>query len=307
MSPAAFAGVTSLQEQRLGLTPELTTNGSYPKAWWRIGGELYLFKAGSYLFFNGANEDCGPCSEYFAAQAAEAAGLEHVNCDLKVWKGHMASVCHLFNSKDYAYIPFCEATGYGKLLETLAIAAMYSESLLAGLLKILAFDAIIANDDRHAGNYGFLRDSHTGEYVGLASIFDNNRALFPTAMPADCSSFGEKAAGMYPAGSDSTFSYLLKTRFTTDDSHRIAKRLLTFRFKQYPKYRFDQERLDALSEMVQARAAFALDCPARDIEEIAGWLKQSEAAKAIDSEKVPLFVQKSIGTHTSDAKHKLQP
>ncbi|MGN0071209.1 MAG: HipA domain-containing protein [Atopobiaceae bacterium] len=217
----------------------------------------------------------------------------------------MASVCHIFNSKDYAYVPFYEATGYGKLLETLAIAAKYSEPLLAELLKILAFDAIIANDDRHAGNYGFLRDNHTGEYVGLAPIFDNNRALFPTAMPADYGSSREKAAGMYPAGSDSTFGYLLKTRFTTDDSHRIAKKLLTFRFKQHPTYRFDQKRLDALSEMVQARAAFILDCPARDIEEIAGWLRQSEAAKGIDIGKVPLFVQKCTGTHVGDAMSKL--
>ncbi|MGN0071208.1 MAG: hypothetical protein ACI361_05130 [Atopobiaceae bacterium] len=70
---AAFAGVMSFQKHGLGLTPELTTNGSYPKAWRQIGGELYLFKAARHPFFNGANEDCGPYSEYFAAQAAEAA------------------------------------------------------------------------------------------------------------------------------------------------------------------------------------------------------------------------------------------
>jgi len=46
----------------------------------------------------------------------------------------------------------------------------------AGLI-MLAFDAIIGNTDRHLENFGFLRDSNTGEYLGMAPLFDFDHAL----------------------------------------------------------------------------------------------------------------------------------
>lgn len=59
LSLVAYTGVTSSQKRKLGLSAEWTTNGSYPKAWRRVDGELRLYKAGNYPFFDGANEDCG--------------------------------------------------------------------------------------------------------------------------------------------------------------------------------------------------------------------------------------------------------
>lgn len=245
-----------------------------------------------------------PYSEFFAAQVAERAGLSHVDYGLEVWKGHLASVCPLFNSKDYAYVPFYEATDCGRLLQALAIAAEDGSGVLEGLLDMLAFDSLIANDDRHAGNYGFLRDNHTGEYVSLTPLFDNNRSLFPTAMPSDYGSFGEMAAQMRPAGSDRSFSYLLRTRFAAAGSHRIAKKLIGFSFSQHPCYHFDEERLAALSSMVQTRASAILDCPTRDVQDIASWLHDSDAAKSIDFERVLLLVQHGLSMkQRSDGKH----
>ena len=37
---------------------------------------------------------------------------------------------------------------------------------------MLAADYILANTDRHLGNFGFLRDSETLEWKGLAPIYD---------------------------------------------------------------------------------------------------------------------------------------
>ncbi|MDU7143495.1 MAG: hypothetical protein E6319_11265, partial [Anaerococcus vaginalis] len=39
---------------------------------------------------------------------------------------------------------------------------------------------LLLNPDRHTNNYGLLKNSNTGEYIGLAPIFDNNLALFAT-------------------------------------------------------------------------------------------------------------------------------
>lgn len=47
---------------------------------------------------------------------------------------------------------------------------------LAGV-QMLTIDAIIGNDDRHAGNFGFLQDSNTGDYIGMAPLYDFDHAL----------------------------------------------------------------------------------------------------------------------------------
>ncbi len=41
---------------------------------------------------------------------------------------------------------------------------------------MLFLDALIGNGDRHAGNFGFLRDANTGEYLGMAPLFDYDHA-----------------------------------------------------------------------------------------------------------------------------------
>lgn len=53
------------------------------------------------------------------------------------------------------------------------------------LCSMLVFDALIYNEDRHFGNFGLLRNNHTGEIIAPAPIFDNGLSLFNYAMPDD--------------------------------------------------------------------------------------------------------------------------
>lgn len=43
---------------------------------------------------------------------------------------------------------------------------------------MLAADYILANTDRHLGNFGFLRDSETLEWKGTAPIYDSGTSLW---------------------------------------------------------------------------------------------------------------------------------
>lgn len=45
---------------------------------------------------------------------------------------------------------------------------------------MLIIDAIIGNGDRHAGNFGWLRNADTGEYVSMAPLYDFDHALDST-------------------------------------------------------------------------------------------------------------------------------
>ena len=44
-------------------------------------------------------------------------------------------------------------------------------------MEMLVIDAITANTDRHAGNFGFLRDANTGEYLDMAPLYDFDQVL----------------------------------------------------------------------------------------------------------------------------------
>ena len=48
---------------------------------------------------------------------------------------------------------------------------------------MIFYDALLHNDDRHNQNAGVLRNSTTGEIIGLAPYFDYNLGLIATGVP----------------------------------------------------------------------------------------------------------------------------
>ena len=48
---------------------------------------------------------------------------------------------------------------------------------LIHICSMLVFDALIYNEDRHFGNFGVLRDNHSGNIIAPAPIFDNGLSL----------------------------------------------------------------------------------------------------------------------------------
>ena len=54
-------------------------------------------------------------------------------------------------------------------------------------IRLIFMDTICANPDRHTNNFGLLRDTVTGEFLGLAPNYDNNMALISRGYPAKAS------------------------------------------------------------------------------------------------------------------------
>ena len=50
---------------------------------------------------------------------------------------------------------------------------------------MLAFDAVTGNTDRHLEYLGFLRDANTGEYLGMAPLYDFDHVLEAGGYSAD--------------------------------------------------------------------------------------------------------------------------
>lgn len=72
----------------------------------------------------------------------------------------LSSTCKLFTSKDISYVQIGDVVTSGGIkrvyeyLKELGVEEQFSNMIL--------FDALCINTDRHYGNFGLLRNNHTG-------------------------------------------------------------------------------------------------------------------------------------------------
>ncbi|WP_434311121.1 hypothetical protein [Hominifimenecus sp. rT4P-3] len=282
----AYTGYTSSQHRKLGLSTEWTTDGQFPKAWRKVDGNLYLYKAGSEGFANAGME---PYSEYFACQAAKAMGIFSVSYDLAKWRGKLASVCPLMCSKDISLVPFYAATEQSQFPINLAICSKFSGDTFEQMRSMIVFDALICNVDRHAGNYGFLRDNHTGKILGLAPLFDHNLSLFARDMKDDFKNWPAKADEHLPRTGMLTFKQQCEM-IMGEMQHERLRMLLGFQFQNHPIYPIPSDRLDALNQYIHSRTKELLEIPVIDHRRLISMLHQElEQIKS----PIPLFFLKN--------------
>lgn len=251
LSLVAYTGV-SQSDAAFSTSPELTTNGMLPKAWRFIEGEgIFLYKGGTSGFANSGKE---PYCEYYASQVAAAMGIDAIHYDLENWKGILASKCKLFTDINTAFIPI------GRIVKTGGIDAVvkYYEQLGSeyadSICDMLIFDALTYNEDRHFGNFGLLRDNHTGEITAPAPVFDNGNSLFNYAMPDDYKDLDEYAKTRTPAYSGTTFEAICKSRITARQV-KMLRKVLNFSFARHKKMNLPEEHLRAIEKHLRKRAS----------------------------------------------------
>ena len=256
LSLVAYTGAGQSREA-FSTSPELTTHGMLRKAWRLIEGEgIYLYKGGTEGAANAGKE---PYSEYYACQIAEKMGLHAVHYDLENWKGILASKCKLFTNIDTAYIPVGNIVTTGGIKACLDYYASISQKAAEDLKSMLVFDAVIYNEDRHFGNFGILRDNHTGKVLGAAPVFDNGLSLFNYAMPNDLEDLEAYArTRSNPYG----ISYENICREVMGNKQRNQlRRLIGFTFTRHPSINLPEERLKAIEEQLNRRVRELLAMP----------------------------------------------
>ena len=248
LSLVAYTGIGQ-SDAAFTTSPELTTNGMLPKAWRFIPGEgIYLYKGGTFGAANTGNE---PYSEYYASQVAQAMGLNAVTYELENWKGITASRCKLFTDIDTAYIPIGRIVREGGLKACLDYYKELGEAPYEQVKSMLVFDAVIYNEDRHFGNFGVLRDNHSGETIGAAPVFDNGLSLFNFAMPddfKDLDSYAKTRGTPYGVSFESICREVMGPV-----QARQLRRLIGFTFRRHPKLNLPEYRLQAIERHMQSR------------------------------------------------------
>ena len=232
-------------------SPEFTTNGMLAKCWRRIDNNVLLYKSGTE---GAANTGFEPYSEYYAAQMAEAMGLNHVSYDLEKFKGRLCSTCPLFTSDKFGYVPA------GRLISR--------DEALADprFAEIFFFDAIIFNTDRHMGNFGYLIDNDKNEIVGAAPIFDNGYGLFSLALDREGDvhdEFGDLRKFVDRVNPALYMNWLGFPGGITPTMRERLKSLKGFRLKRHPKYNLPARRISAIDDFIQQRLNSILEFGAK--------------------------------------------
>ncbi len=243
--------------QAFTTSPELTTNGMLPKAWRYVENDgIYLYKGGTSGASNTGRE---PYCEYYASQIAETMRLNAVRYDLENWKGITASKCALFTNKDISYIPVSKIIKTGNIQKCLEYYNSKGKEFAEQIRSMLVFDALIYNEDRHFGNFGVLRDNHTGEIVAPAPIFDNGLSLFCFAGRDDIPNL-EEYAKTRSNPYNITFEEVCAEVMGTKQKEQL-RRMIGFKFKRHSSLNLPEEHLIAVERVLEARVRKLLAIP----------------------------------------------
>lgn len=154
-------------------TPELTGQGLYAKAWVRESdGSIWLYKAGS-----GKQEEE---IEVLVSNLLDCSNVEHIRYLSAIYDYDNANIpvskCMLANGDKYSLVPALDVELYCNRQ-----ALNFQDFVLSidsdRFYQTCVIDYLIANSDRHMGNWGFYMDNATGKLERLYPIFDHNNAF----------------------------------------------------------------------------------------------------------------------------------
>ncbi len=162
------------------VSPNNTSDGWLKKKWIVIDGKRYLMKGGSNPFQQ------EPFNEALASEIMKRLGINHAEYKL-VWENDLPySVCENFVTANTELV---SAAYIAKIYKCPNHISAYNHfincckklgipNVQSSLDEMLTLDFIIANTDRHFGNFGAVRNAETLEWLGLSPVFDCGTSMW---------------------------------------------------------------------------------------------------------------------------------
>lgn len=177
-------------------SPCNTSDGFLQKRWRIADGKRILLKAGSGIYQQ------EPYNELVATELYDSLGMSHAPYWLVEQGTQTMSACECFTNEHTELVTAAQFMRLQPQPQGVSNWQHFNDCCKAvGLLgtqkevcNMLATDYILANTDRHLGNFGFLRDSETLEWKGLAPIYDSGTSLWQMTLTRSIS-----AEAMVPA------------------------------------------------------------------------------------------------------------
>jgi len=142
-------------------------------------------------------------NEAIASAIMEKLGIKHVPYALLFDDGEPYSICENFLTEDTELITAWSVFHSGAMQNNVSDYAhllwrcdqLGIPDVRASIDKMLTLDYIIANEDRHYTNFGFVREAETLKWVGAAPVYDCGTSLWHNALdvgePRKCQPFAK--------------------------------------------------------------------------------------------------------------------
>ena len=260
LSYVAFTGYSQKVSGLLS-SPEITSSGMLKKCWSNREDGIYLLKGDDVFQSNDGRSQA--THEFYAAQVAEAFGIEHIDYGLEEFhhrngNKEIVCICKLFTSENEGFVDASIVAGGKGVdvqnldLSSLSVQKQFSDWFGEFYADMMVFDSLIINRDRHLGNFGMIVDNNTGEYLRPAPLFDNGCSMLLGASKFDLKEgYTDYVASLYCKYMDCD----KQARLFVQERHisRLRK-LLDFQFVKHPKYNISDETLKVMSKFIQERA-----------------------------------------------------
>jgi hypothetical protein len=160
-------------------SPDTSSNGNLMKRWWIHEGKRYLLKGGEGPYFQ------EPFNEVIASRISELLEIPHIPYTISRSRRTVYSACECFITgttelvgawQVYAWSARKVKSKYDYY--TGAAEKLGIKGVKESLDRIMALDYLIANTDRHWGNFGVLRNADTLEWEGPAPVYDCGASLW---------------------------------------------------------------------------------------------------------------------------------
>lgn len=234
-------------------TPEFSTEGSFEKCWKREAANIYLYKRGSTGARNAGLE---PYSEFYSGQIGKMICDDFIDYSLTTLHKKTASKCELFTDEKNGFVSL--STIFPRRMTPREMLEYYSSiGSEDAFRRMVVFDAVTFNTDRHMGNHGVIFDNDSLTIKRMAPVFDNNQALLPYAEDEDLQQIGTYLESKIPRIGDD-FVNIAKAVISSEIRSDLIN-LHGFKFSYVDSDRFSRQRLSAVEKIVNSQISGILD------------------------------------------------
>lgn len=174
-----FQGITNETKHNIDIrTPDFTTDGSLDKTWITVNKEPFLLKRGKIGEY-AEGKNLTSANEVAAYKVARLFDIDCVKYSpVQLNSEEMVCVCPCFiNTADQEFVSAFECQSNTLLFKREFYNWFKRNGFKADVDKMILYDNIIHNSDRHEKNFGLIRNPDTLEFISFAPLFDNGSSF----------------------------------------------------------------------------------------------------------------------------------
>lgn len=160
--------------------PDLTTDGALKKTWLSLEGIPTLIKFGD-LGINSKGKNLLSANEVIASKVAELMNIEHVlYTPIKIERrDEIVCACDCFiKNSNQEFVNALQLLKDNKNTGGVNLYNIFKNmGMKSDVDKMIIFDHILHNMDRHEKNFGIIRNADTLETIAFAPLFDSGSCL----------------------------------------------------------------------------------------------------------------------------------